>query len=65
MTAHFDGPADAQDTLLAAGFSDATLHAPRAHAHTLGLPAPDAPDYLALIEARVGKLPEAPAPGNA
>ncbi|HCH63244.1 MAG TPA: hypothetical protein DFR83_10595 [Deltaproteobacteria bacterium] len=56
MTAHFDGPRDAESTLLASGFTEATLHAPQAHARALELPTPDAPDYLALIEARVGSL---------
>ena len=53
MTAHFDGPADARQTLLASGFTEATLHAPQQHARSLELPSPDAPDYLALLEARV------------
>ena len=65
MTAHFDGPADARETLLAAGFGAVELLSPQRHASALGLPTPDAPDYLAMIRARVGAAADAPAPWGA
>lgn len=56
MTAHFDGPDEARRALCAAGFARVALHSPRENARALSLPAPDAPDYLAMLEARVGAL---------
>lgn len=60
MTAHFDGPADARETLMAAGFEMAELLSPKRHAAALRLPVSDVPDYLAMIQARVGTAADAP-----
>jgi len=61
MTAHFDGPEDARETLVAAGFDSVGMLSPQQHAAALNLPAPDAPDYLAMIQARVGTALDVPA----
>ena len=57
MTAHFKGPDEARSRLCSAGFARVTIHSPRENARALSLPAPDAPDYLAMLDARVGLLP--------
>ncbi len=54
--AHFSGEAEAQHSVNALGFETVTLHSPRARAWELGLPAPNTPDYLCVLQARRGKI---------
>lgn len=53
MHVHFTGRPAATDALLAAGFGTATVHEPSDH-HDLGLPAANAPDHIAVLEAHGG-----------
>lgn len=51
--AHFDSPAEAEAAVEQAGFDAVVLHSPRARSQELGLPTPEAPDFLCVLEARV------------
>lgn len=61
--AHFTGPEEARGAIAATGFDSVTLHSPRARAGELGLPTPQAPDYLSILEART-RAPSATGTGS-
>jgi len=52
--AHFEGPEGAEAALTAAGFHTGIVHSPQARAAELSLPAGHAPDYLCVLEGRLG-----------
>jgi len=52
--AHFESPEGAEAALRAAGFDQALVHSPQARAAELSLPAGHAPDYLCVLEGRLG-----------